>query len=572
MFCKKCGKKIADGAKFCPGCGAAVGSQSPAPAGSGPSEDVLQSALTPQPAVPVQAVTGAGAPPMGGKAPRGGNGRIAVIAGVGAAAVLAVVLAAVLLSGVLGGPKVALGKAVKKSLDAYQAASDSVGMPDLKKLQENKQMRTDMSFQIKNFSDALTGYSSEMELLKGLGMRMSAGMDLPGKKLDVSAAVSYGSADLLTFWGQADDDVVAVGCPELLENDSYGLSTVTLGKDLDKLGAELPEGMEDMSFNLFDIIETFSKPIEADKNAVKELTAAIEAEKTGKTSVDVNDHSLSCAGYHVVVPKDAMRSFVSAMEDAYKARELDKEVIDLLRSLGMPDDELSQVRSEIKDAANGKEMFDALKQVVKTVGDLELDVYLYDGYVASVVWEEKIEGERVELTASFGGGKHYADDLSLDLRVSDARVRVASTGNHGTEGGEYTDSTSIRIQGYGGSYTVKSELEYRPKQPSDNFEWTVKGDGFSLTAAGQLTTGKDSLFLDMEKLSVSVLGEEMVRLGATYSIAPYSAPDISAKAPVMLSSMDEDDFLELGEDVAANAQSWALGLMDEVPELSALFW
>jgi hypothetical protein len=128
-----------------------------------------------------------------------------------------------------------------------------------------------------------------------------------------------------------------------------------------------------------------------------------------------------------------------------------------------------------------------------------------------VVWEDKIEGERVEVTACFGGGKHYADDLSLEMRVSDVRVRLESTGNHGTEGVEYTDSSSLRIQEGDYSVTFKSELEYYPKRASDNFEWTVKGDGVSLTASGQLTTGKDSLFLDLDKLSVNALGTEMLR-------------------------------------------------------------
>lgn len=562
MFCKKCGKKLADGAKFCPACGAASsqagGAQTPVP-----SQDVFQNALASRPA------------PAAGGAPaavRSGNRKLGLFAGAGAAAVLAVVLVVVLFSGLLGGPKAALGKAVAKSAGAYQAASDAVGMPDLKKLGESKKIRTDMSFQIKSLSDELTGYSSEAQMLKGLGMSLSSGMDLPGRKMDFSAAVSYGSASLITFWGQADDDVLSLGCPELLDNKSYGLSTATLGKDLDKLGAGLPEGMEDMSFNLFDIVEAFSQPIEVDQAAQKALFDAIEAEETGKTTMDVNDHSLSCTGYRVTIPKDAMRDYIGALEDAYKARELDEAVIDLLRSMGMPKDELSQIRSEIKDAVSGKETFDVLKEIVKTVGDIELDVYVSGGYIAAVVWEDKIEGERVEVTACFGGGKHYADDLSLEMRVSDVRVRLESTGNHGTEGVEYTDSSSLRIQEGDYSVTFKSELEYYPKRASDNFEWTVKGDGFSLTASGQLTTGKDSLFLDLDKLSVNALGTEMLRLGASYSVGPYSAPDISAKSPVMLSSMDEDDFMDLASDITANAQSWAMGLMDDVPELSELFW
>lgn len=563
MFCKKCGKKMADGAKFCPYCGATAGQGG---GGQPPAPDVLREALAPQPAP-----AGGTVPPAAAAKGRAGGGKLGLFAGIGVAAVLVIAVAAIFFSGVLGGPKAALSKAIAKSAGAYQAASDALGTPDLKKLAENKKVRVDMSFQIKNLADELTGYSSEAALLKGLGMSLSSGTDLPGRKMDLSATVSYGSVELLTFWGRVDDDVVSVGCPELLDNKSYGLNTSTLGKDLDKLGAELPDGMEDMSFNLFDIIDTFSQPIEVDKAAQKALADAIEAEKTGKATMDVNDRSLSCTGYHVVIPKDAMRDYIDAVEDAYKARELDDAVIDLLRSMGVPKDELSQIKGEIKDAASGEEMFDAMKEVVKTIGDVELDVYVNDGYVAAVVWEDKIEGQRVEVTASFGGGKNYADDLSLELRAGDGRVRFESTGNHGTEGGEFTDSSSIRVQDGSVSTTIKSELEYHPKKSSDNFEWTVKGDGVSLTAAGQLTTGKDSLFLDLDKLSVSAMGTEMLRLSAAYSVGPYSDPDISDKSPVMISTMDEDDFIELGEDITANGESWAMGLMNDIPELFSLF-
>lgn len=575
MFCGKCGKKVEDGAKFCPYCGASLTAQQGENAA--PAQDVILNALDAQTgAAPASGMAAPAAAPLPaqGRVMETGNSRrrLGVLAGLGGAAVLLIILAVVLFGGLLSGPKGTLGKAVAKSVNAWQAASDAIGMPDLKKLNESKKVRTDMSLQFKSFGGDLAYYAPELAMLEGFGFNVSAGFDLPGRKMDFSAAANYGSAGLLTFWAQADDDVLSFGCPELLDNKSYGLNTATLGRDLDKLGADLDEGMEKMSFNLFDIIETFSKPVEVDKAAAKALNNAIEVEKAGKSSVDVNDHTVDCTGYHVVIPKDAMRDYVDALEDAYKDRGLEDDILDLLESMGMPDSERSYVRSQIKDSLNNKEMFSALKQAIKAIGDVELDVYVSGGYVMAVVWEDKIEGSRVELTANFGGGKNYADDMSLELRADDVRLRYESTGNHGTANGEYTDSSSFRVQGGGVSYTVKSEMEYHPKKASDNFEWTVKGDGFSLAMEGQLTTSKDSLFMDMDKLSVSVMGSEMVRLSASYSIKPYKAPDYSSKSLTMLSSMDEDDFEELAGDVTANAQSWAMGLMSEVPELARLFW
>ena len=577
MFCGNCGKKIEDGAKFCPYCGAAMAT------GQGdnaaPSQDVILNALD------AGTEAGADAPAAGGSAAslpaqgqvmETGNSRrsLGLLAGLGGAAAVLIVLAAVLLGGMLSGPKGTLGKAVTKSVNAWQATSDAIGMPDLKKLRESKKVRADLSVQFKSFGGDLVYYTPELEMLEGFGFSASAGIDLPGRKMDFSAAANYGSAELLTLWVQADDDVLSIGCPELLDNKSYGLSTATLGRDLNKLGAELDEGMEEMSFNLFDIMETFSRPAEVDKAAKKALTDAIEVEKTGKSSVDVNGHAVDCTGYHVVIPQNAMRDYLDALEDACRDRGLEDDILDLLETMGIPDSERSYVRSELVDSLNNEEMFDALEQAIKAIGDVELDVYVSGGYVMAVVWEDTIEGSRVELTANFGGGKNYADDVSLDLWVDDVRLRYESTGSHGTEDGAYTDSSSFRMQhrAMDYSYTVKSEMEYYPNKASDNFVWTVKGDGFSVEMEGQLTTTKDSLFMDLNKLSVSAMGSEMVRLGASYAVRPYSASDYAATPLTMLSSMDEDDFQTLAYDVAANAQRWAMGLISEVPELMQLFW
>lgn len=572
MFCRQCGKKMEDGARFCPHCGAAAGTaQEPVEA----SADLLENALTPQP-LTGPAAGGAGSEAV--QAPREqilGTGKkrrgIGVLAAIGGAAVIAVAAVVVLFSGLLGGPKAALAKAALKSVNAYQAAAQAAGLPDMRKLAESKQITQEVSLRIKSISDEVGYYYSDLSALEGLGVRMTEGINLPDRKMDLSAALSYGSGDVLSAWLCVDNDAVTAGSPEFLDSDVYGFSTETLGKDLIHLSGEIPEELEGISFNIFDIIETFSRPVEVDKAAWKELTSAIEVKKTGKTTVDVNDHNVNCTSYHVVIPKSAMRDYLSAVEDAYKARELDDAVIDMLRSFGVPNDELSEIRGELKDALNGGEMFDVLKEVIKAVGDLELDVYLSGGYIAAVEWEDKIEGGKVELGAYFGGGKNYADDLGLELRLDQVRIRLNSTGNHSAAGGEYTDETTLRVQADGESVSVQSEVSYQPKKSSDNFEWTVRGQGVSLSAEGQLEGTKDSFSMELDKLSVSAMGLELVRLEAGYAIRPYEAPSYSSKAPTMLSEMDEDDLMDLYRDISANAQSWALDMLTNMPELVSAF-
>ena len=43
-----------------------------------------------------------------------------------------------------------------------------------------------------------------------------------------------------------------------------------------------------------------------DPELAEELADAIEAEKTGKVSMDINDHHVDCTGYHVIIPKSAL--------------------------------------------------------------------------------------------------------------------------------------------------------------------------------------------------------------------------------------------------------------------------
>lgn len=563
MFCGKCGKKLEDGAKFCPSCGAAAGvPQEPAGAPAAEGDflaDILAAGPLPEPASPAEREQILGT----GKKRRGA----AVLAAAAGGVVAAVVLVAVLLAGLLGGPKAALARAAAKSVNACQSAAQAAGLPDIKRLMESRQITQEMSLRLKSVSSEVSYYYSDLAALEGLGVRMTEGIHLPDQKMDLSAALSYGSGDVLSAWVCVDGDVITAGSPEFLDSDVYGLNTKTLGKDLVRLSDEIPEELEGISFNIFDLIETFSKPIEVDKAALKELTDAIEVKKTGKATVDVNDHNVDCTGYHVIIPKNAMRDYLSAVEDAYKARELDDAVIGMLRSFGVPNDELSEIRGEVKDALNGGEMFDALKEVIKAVGDLELDVYVSGGYIAAVEWEDKIEGGKVELRACFGGGKNYANDLGLELRLGQVRIRLNSTGNHTAAGGEYTDETTFRVQTGGESFSVKSELSYQPKKNSDNFEWTVRGEGFSLSAEGQLEGTKDSLSMELDKLSVSAMGLELVRLEAGYAIRPYEAPSYSSKAPTMLAKMDEEDVMDLYSGISANAQSWAMDMQANMPEL-----
>ena len=227
---------------------------------------------------------------------------------------------------------------------------------------------------------------------------------------------------------------------------------------------------------------------------------------------------------------------------------------------------------DMEYALDSEKMFEPLDEILQMIGDVELDAYESGGYLMAAEWAKPIEGTPGKLGAYFGGGKNYADDWSVELSADGGRVTLASTGNHSAEGGEFTDETSISIRNGSESIKVTSETSWEPKKSSDNFSWSLKSSGFALNASGQLHAAKNSMDLELDKLSVNALGTDFVTMSASYSVKPFDAQNLPSKSATMLSNMDMDDFERLYEGVMLNTQNWVYDLMDEIPELAYMFW
>ncbi|BAL00634.1 hypothetical protein OBV_34350 [Oscillibacter valericigenes Sjm18-20] len=567
MFCTHCGKKIRDDAKFCPFCGAQTGETSadgaPAdPVGVTPERTPAQSVsvMTEQKLWQEQLAASSGKEPILGKKKHRGIGTIVVLLVI-AVVLLSVVGAAL---GLFGSTKVKVFRAAEKSTMAYISAAEKAGAPDLMSLMEGQKVSESMSVKLKELEDS--GYG-ELSTLEGLGMRFNAAVNLPDQKMDMTGTVFYGSMDAATFQSNVDGDVVAVYSPEFLGKTAYGVNTMTLGKDLEDWGLD-----ENVSFNLFDILNTYAEKPQIDKAEGKKLEKAVKVEKGEKTEIEVNDVDIECTNYHVVVPEDAMLDYLDALEDSIDAMDYDGKTIDVLKSIGVPEDEISYMKDDITEALSGSAMLDEVNEAVRYMGDLELDVYLKDGYVMAAVWEGKVEGTNTEISAYFGGGKNYADDLGLVMEADGETFVLESSGNHVIKNGTFTDTTTMWVDGCESEPILKSELEYTPKQSEDNFTWDFSCGEVDIGASGQLNSSKNSLALQMDKLSVGEYGSELCTLELSYAIGPYSKGEFQPEKTVMLSEMRKDDIDGLMMEIEDNAQNWVTNLMDDIPELQDLIW
>lgn len=548
MLCFKCGKEIDDGSKFCPHCGAVVSGGS-APADPGPGAGG----------------TG-GAPSLeGGGKKRAGKGL--VIGGI-AAAVAVVVLAAAALSGLFSSPKGQVEKAFAKTAAAYAEAGRKLELPDLGGLREGRSATQRYSVEVNSVNSGLAG--GDLSALKGLGLRVATDVDWEGREMDCEMAAFWGSEDLAVFQMLVEDSVASMGSPQFTKGAFYGVDTETLGVDLDRLGVE--DGSVDVksiSFNLFDLMEALIPSGEQAqeterlvRQAGKDLLDGIKVDKTGKETIQVNGSGVGAEAYRVTVPQEVMEDYIDAMEQAMEQADGQDGLREVLRSMGVPEDELDALLAGTEGGSPYGGMAGSLRRLAEEQGGLELDVYASGGYVSAVVYEGQAGGQTQKAGLYLGGGGNYVDDLSLEVEADGVTITVESTGDHGAAGGVFTDKTIIR----GGNDRITSTLRYDPKGGDGGFAWEITLPGaVSLELEGEIAAGKDCVELKQGEVRVKAAGMEVCALGLEYYMGPCEGMRVSAPAPRMLGDMDMEQLMELYDDIQDNAEEWAYGMIALIP-------
>lgn len=569
MFCLKCGKEIEAGAKFCPHCGAATSAGFGAAGGA--------SAPTP-PEPPVYTVPGVQSSswPESGQDGNKRRGAPLLIGGIVAAALVMVLIVAAI-GGLFSSPRGQVEKAIAKTAAAYVSAGDHLALPELSKLLEGRSYTQRVSLALNSLSPELTG-RYDLASLRGLGMRVDADYDQKGRKMDAEIAAFWDGEDLAVFQMLVDGGDMLFASPQFTKGEAYGVNTETLGKDLVRLGAWSKEvDIEKIGFNLFDLMDKALSSQEQAKeaqaamgDAYKQLFDAVQVEKGGKQKVEVNGKSLDATLYHVVVPEDAMKDYINAWEDAMKLVDAQAVSREILLAMGFDKGTVDNMLSGADVSDVYSQMADTLKQAVKTLGDLELEVYVSGGYVSAVEYSDRVQGAKVEVGLYLGGGENYVDDLSLEVVLNGQKLTIQSTGDHAAKSGVFTDETTLRVD----SNRLTSELRYQPKADNNNFEWELKVDNTaSLSMEGQLTATKNSIDLKLDDLSVKAAGSKLLSLEASYYLGPCKGMTVSLSNPKLLSDMDEDDLQDLIADIADNAEDWTYDMMDKLPAdlLDALY-
>ena len=534
MKCSKCGAELRDGAKFCPNCGATL--DSAGAAGTAPS------------------LTGA---PAGGKR----RGRGLIVAGVAAVAVV-VAVAAAAVGGIFSSPQDKVEKAFHKTAAAYAEVSEKMGMPDLNQLTEEQSVSQRLSLELASVNEQLAGY--DLSFLKGIGLRLDTDLDGAGRKMAVDLAAYWGADEILSAQLLAEDNLLSFSLPQFTGGDFYSVDTTTLGADLADWGVN-----EDLGFNLFDLLELCTPSAEvreqmeqAMAEASEALFGAMEVEKAGSETIDVNGKNVDADAYDVLIPQDAMEDYADALIDALRMMDYVGIYEEALRSVGLPEDQVDSLVSRLRDPY--QELSDGIGYVLDELGDLELTVYVSGGCLSAVVYDDR----GVEIGLYLGGGEEYVDDLSLEISADGGRVLIESSGDHAGKSGVFTDETVLRVQEGGETaFRLTSEYRYEPKAEDGNFLWEISVDDLgSLNFEGQMTTTDDSLSLVLEDISLRAMGMEVFALEGEYYMGPCEEIALSADGAERILELSDSELAELAMDWEDNAQDWLSDLEQQLYE------
>ena len=572
MVCKTCGSQLTEQDKFCRYCGTTVehAPQQPAPAYTPQNTYIpqAQGGYAPQPEVPK-----APQPKYKKPAKKGGKKGL-IIGGSIAAAVLVIALVVVLI--ITGNPTIQVANAFKNTADTFTKIADvwhaeeaaATGKKEAVSITTDVQLDTVGSMMM---SEILGYYYDEEELsafseaLSGLGVRMDMDMDLENREMGMMASIHKGSADLITAMASAEDEMVYLGLPDFL-NDFYGVNTETVMSDLDAMGAQLGDAAQ-ISFNIFELIEIVERygadpeELEAELTAaVTELVKDIEITKEGKKNFKVGSDNLKCKAYSVVIPQDALEEVLDVI---LEASETDPVAMmeELCAAIHLPDYLTEELLAEMRYSVTAPDYSD-LYEVLDVLEDIELTVYVKSGKVAGIVYEKKIDGEK--LTLSLGiGGEHYGDLLEVEVKVDGEKVTVEFEGDHTARDGVFTDKATIKADGE----KVTMTTEYDPK--SGALSLKLGDDSTSFNVEGIYLVDGDRYTLDLDEFSAVMDGEELFSFSMLYEISGYEKR-VTVSDAKLLSQMTEDDIMGIATEVETNATEWALELVGKFPELLEL--
>lgn len=465
--------------------------------------------------------------------------------------VAAVLVMALLLSGIFDSDYDTVAKAFRKSFRAYAAVADTMNLPDFDAFAQKGKFSQQVEFCCKDGAD----------VLNGAGFRAHFSYNQPSKKAAFVGTAFQDGTDLLTARMKVDDEKVYFGYDQLTGKSYFMINTTTLGVDLQYHDInDYPQ----LSFRIFSLIQqlqdagTLSKQQKKTLNtAAKELVAQIRIEKQHQQPVAVNGTELPCDIYTMTLPQDAAKHYLDAIEAIVQEMNYAEAVESILAEAGFP---LEQMNINIDDDSM-EETISALRRIIGSNGDLQMEIALHKGYVVSLQATITDGFYQYCIDLQLGGGKKYVDNFYLQVleRMGNG-FAITSSGNH-TTGGTFTDHTVFTTYTrHQASEDLSWEVSWKPRGWRNNFRCALQSGGEALVLEGTVRCNKRSLRLSFDSVQVD---------GYTFDISYALGGYRPIRVPVR-KKLDYFYMAYLPADIQENYIQWTNRMKDEYSDLLSL--
>ena len=508
---------------------------------------------------------------------------------------VAVIVAAVVVVAVIGifaatqlfakNPKTVVAQAFM----SLAADSDSYPLEQIFGFQQMQENALTGSYEAK-FDLSLSQISGEdMAVLSGSGLSVQEQTDRTQGKSWASVGLNYKGLQLGELQAYYDDLVLQAAAPDF----SSRVFQVDLGDGLEEQMANSPLfDMAGMSQEEKDAVAHYyaeylnslvSEPVttaeiwsrfKESSTAVADVVEAVQAEKAGSETFQMDGKEVSCTGYSVTVSKDAMTAFIKAMTDFVLEDEELKDLVMTQLNASMELNGMGDSTAEDSYQEMEQEIRSGVDQFCAALTDVDMMVYV-DGQGRMAAWDcstaVAVEDEEISISLELRpqGGTYLLQNMTAKLEIENGGDGILMDLNRSGsyENGLMEDQGTVTFAAAEDSFTISWTDRYDSADSS--WEFTANAAGadeiqiLAVDAQGQVPDFEkgSSISVDMDQMTIAVMGEEAT-LEGSYSYGPLEEEIQSLDGETMnIFTATEEDWQAVMDEVTANVTGLVMSML-----------
>lgn len=336
--------------------------------------------------------------------------------------VVLIVLVAILLGVAFATGKLGGGNGKKEIAEAMAATFTQTGdaLKEVWDFNEYKDM----------FKDKQMSVDAALTVLDDLDLQLLYNADDTVGSLYMGASL-YGS-DFIEAVFYADDEEFSFGLPTLIDYAFY-VDRTTLEDDIWNL---VDEGIiqAEAAENLIILNQSEQELTGADEDleqgsrdifdAAKDIYQKAEVKKTDSKTLEVNGEDRSCKGYVVIITPRQISDFLIAYKEIYEENEGFRNYFNQLFAMQAGYDSAEDLLKDMNPAEELQNLADEALEEIKE--NIEIYVYLYDGLVARISYEEDRDNY---FEWNIKGGNFPLENTNLTLMVDGIEIYLSRFGD-----------------------------------------------------------------------------------------------------------------------------------------------